>query len=497
MPLYRRAWPRIFLFLSVFLSISAVRIPAAAQDGRTGLTAPGSLLTGPGYDPASSRVFGAVESYYRHEDAVNLGVTWDRVIFYWYDFQPSSPVQFRTDHMPDSLFAQAQAGNRQIVGIIKGTPTWASAERLPGGVPFGLDLPISDPRNFWAAFVRRLVAYYAPFGVHHWIIWNEPDTRVDEGGVPEWLGTVEDFADVMRVAYRSIKAEDPTAHVQIPGMLWWADRNRRREPYLSRLLRILYNDPRAAEHDYYFDGIGVHLYFTTNDVWPTVQRHREILQAFGLGNKEIWLDEYNASPRRDPAALIRAPLQTDLQQQADYIVQASAIALAAGVDRMAVYRLYDNHFTPGLSEPWGLVRGDGSLRPAFFAYQQVITRFAGAQTVQYFHIREGTLVTFHFPAEDRTLYVVWSDTFESGEFLINANRLSEPVVRVYDAQAEARTLPIVQEGGASLLIVDAPAARRIDWPTVVTGGAVRLFDLPGGPRTVWYRDSDGQVTQLR
>src|SRR5690606_1269886 len=122
--------------------------------------------------------------------------------------------------------------------------------------------------------------------------------------------------------------------------------------------------------------------------------NRAILERFGQGKKSIWVGEFNASPRRDPEGGINAPFEITLEQQADYIVQASALALAAGVERLAVYRLYDDNFTPGQTEPWGLVRYDGTLRPAFYAYQSVIQRFAGAKSVRRFTIPEATMITF-------------------------------------------------------------------------------------------------------
>jgi len=50
---------------------------------------------------------------------------------------------------------------------------------------------------------------------------------------------------------------------------------------------------------------------------------------------------------------------------------------------------------------------------------------------------------------------------------------------------------------ADVLIVEAPAAERMDIPPVVVAGQVRLVDLPGRPRTVFYRTDTGEVLQLR
>ena len=317
----------------------------------------------------ADRTFGVVEAYYRPEEAAALGASWERIIFAWDCFQPRSPRDFVTTCIPEDYLANAAAADREIVGLIKSTPAWASDSGTPGGVPHGIDLPYDDPDNLFGAFVARVVDYYSARGIHKWIILNEPDIRPGEG-IVEFEGEVDDYAALLKTAYQAIKAADPAAHVQIAGMTWWYDRNARRAPYLRRLLSVLYADPQAQAHDYYFDGITLHIYFTTWTIEPILLANLQILRDFGLQDKEIWLAEYNASPRRDPEARIETMFDISLGQQADFIVQASAIALALGVDRMAVYRLYDNDFVPGEHEPWGLVRGDGSLRPAFYAYQQ-------------------------------------------------------------------------------------------------------------------------------
>jgi len=191
--------------------------------------------------------------------------------------------------------------------------------------------------------------------------------------------------------------------------------------------------------------------------------------------------------------LFDASFRVSLQQQANFIVQASALGLAEGVSRMAVYRLYDDHFVPGVSEPWGLVRYDGSLRPAFYAYQEVISRFSSARRVRRYSIPEATVVTMAFPG--RTLYVMWSDTYQSGQFIVNAGERSDPVT-VFDAQGRSWAQNVVRRAGAYVALIDAPAAEEIDIPWVVVAGAVRMVEIEGGPRAVWFRKPDGNVVQF-
>lgn len=444
------------------------------------LLATSSVMGQPPADPA--RVFGVVEAYYRPAEAAALGATWDRVVFSWNRFQPNGPDEFDASSVGDGLLAEAAVGNRQIVGIIKGTPFWASATGTPASVPNGLDLAFDDPANTFGAFVRRLVEWYAPRGVHHWVIWNEPDIRPGEG-ILEFEGEVADYARLLETGYRAIRAVDPSAHVQIAGMTWWYDVNAYREPYLARLLTLINRDPDARANGYFFDGISLHIYFTTSSVPEIIGQNRRILRAFGLQNKDVWLSEFNASPRRDPAAAIGSPFQVSLEQQADFVVQAAALALASGVDRMAVYRLWDNDFVPGSSEPWGLLRADGSARPAFAAYQQVIRRFSGSGDVQYASAGGGDLVTLAFG--DRTLYVMWSADTTPGDFLINASSVGEAAA----ADAVGSSVPVAVENGQ--VIVPAPGAEMIDMNFVVVAGPVRFVELPGQPRSVRYRGASG------
>jgi len=469
--------------LALLIAAPAILSPVVHADD--GSTAP---------PPPIPRTFGVVEAYYQPQDARILGATWERVIFDWSHFQPSGPDDFNADAVPPAYLDAAQAANREIVGLIKSTPAWASDSGSIGAVPNGLDLPFDDPDNLWGAFVIKLTTYYSQRGIHSWIILNEPDVRPDDGGNVEFQGEVEDYFHMLKVSYLAAKSVDSLAHIQIAGMQWWTDKAKKREPYLSRLLRLVYADSRAAANDYYFDGISIHLYFGTLTVWPVITENYRILQQFGLQRKEMWLDEFNASPRRDPLSPSDAQFQVTLEQQADYIIQASSLALAAGVDRLAVYRLFDNNVHLGQGEPWGLVRADGSLRPAFYAYQQIIQRFSGAQDIQRYKIDDGTLVTLTFPTY--TLYVMWNDTFSPGQFVIHAGRVTGGTT-VSDASARRWSQMPVEQAGVPVLVIDAPAAEPTDMEGVLVSGPVRIVALAGRPRTVWFHDQNGRVIQIR
>src|SRR6187551_1364389 len=88
--------------------------------------------------------FGVVEGYYRPDDASALGVSWERTVFYWYNFQPNSAADFDTNAVPQGYLDSAIGAGRQVVGVIKGTPGWAGSG-APTAVPTGIDLPYNDP----------------------------------------------------------------------------------------------------------------------------------------------------------------------------------------------------------------------------------------------------------------------------------------------------------------------------------------------------------------
>ena len=100
---------------------------------------------------------------------------------------------------------------------------------------------------------------------------------------------------------------------------------------------------------------------------------RDLLDSYGLQDKAIWINETNAAPTDDPQWPVQRPVyQLDLEQQAAFLVQAAALGLAAGVEHMAVYKLYDQQLPPG-GESFGILSpADASPRPAYYAWHTVI-----------------------------------------------------------------------------------------------------------------------------
>ena len=97
--------------------------------------------------------------------------------------------------------------------------------------------------------------------------------------------------------------------------------------------------------------------------------------------KPVWLVETDAPPIDDPAwPVLNWTCQVTQQEQAAFIPQALAVGLAGGAQRIAIYKMQDTTGDVAANpEPFGLVRMDGSRRPAFTTYQVAVQYLAGMQ----------------------------------------------------------------------------------------------------------------------
>jgi hypothetical protein len=323
--------------------------------------------------PDSSWRFGVIESYEAPDQAARLGVGWTRVPFHWAKVQSGGENSWTPEISQEQLESEIAAG-RMIAGLLIGIPEWAAAD---DGLPAGLWLDHDDPANTWANYVRQAAETYAG-QIDHWIIWNEPDIPETEIA-HSWDGTVADFAQLQRVAYLAAKQANPDAVIHLPAFTYWADYYAGTEQYMARLLDEIGTDPQAAEHNYYFDVATAHLYFQPGQIYDLLRLFTAILRERGL-NQPIWLAETNAPPRDDPAWPVPDWTLSVIEvEQAAFMPQALAAGLAAGAERIAVYKLKDTEGDKAANpEPFGLVRLDGSERMSFATYRLAVGFLDGA-----------------------------------------------------------------------------------------------------------------------
>lgn len=450
---------RNYLFLLLLFLVAVVTVAPPSK---------GEAATGPDPDPR----FGAASVFWEAEKAAALDLGWERILFYWSEIQSEGPHYWNTLHVMEEWLREADAQGREVVGLIKNTPPWATDGVPYGGVPRGLYEAPDDPDNLWAVFVRRLVTYYSERGVHRWIIWNEPDIETGVYG-NEWAGDIEDYYRLLKVAYTVIKEVDPQASVHLAGLTYWHDATVGRDQYLRRFLEVVAADPEAPEHDYFFDVISLHIYFRVETVATIVEEIDAIQQSFGL-DKPIWINETNAAPTLDPEWPVNRPqFQIDLEQQAWYIVQAHALGFAAGAHRIGVYKLTDVNLPPG-GESFGLLRPDLSARPAYHALQTVVDVLSGFRDVRIEEDDAYYVVTFTGP--EGVTRVLWARTPEVVTLSLPATAAGAELV-----QATGERAPLAAEDGAYTLTLEG----------------ARCYDLclVGGPPLIVVEEVERDVQQ--
>jgi hypothetical protein len=442
----------LVVLFSLVYSITA--LPAHAQHG----------------DPR----FGAVDAFDNPSAASQLGVGWTRVRFEWSEIQPNDSGQWNDAKLEAMVNSEIAAG-RQVVGLVLNTPPWARKDGNKAGVPSGMELPADNPSNLWATFLRKLVTKYAG-RVNHWIIWNEPDIWDSKYGGQTWGGSVDEFLQFQRLAYTVAKSANPDTVIHLAGFTYWWDVNYNRTPFFKRFLDALRNDPNAAANNYYFDVVTSHQYFRPDTVYDLTLWHHTLMRAYGF-DKPVWLVETNAAPSLDPTWLApTSQFKITLDEQGAFIVQAFAMGIAAGAERVEVYKLAD---TPGDKaanpEPFGLVRMDGSQRPAFKAYQIATTYLAGFRSATLDRRDEVAQVTVDRGAQTTT--VLWSRVSAPQRVTLGARAGSALIV---DTRTGATWTQGASGGHYTLDLPGASCTQSVEGKCLIGGWPVLVVEQGGG-----------------
>ena len=349
---------------------------------------------------ASGGRFGVVEGYKAPTALSQSGASWDRINFFWNSYQPTGPTEWLGNaNSTNADVARDVASGIAVVGVITNPPAWATRN---GSTPSTLDLPASDPNNYWAAFVRHLALDFNG-QINEWIIWNEPDVPPGQPG-SSWAGDEYEFYLLVKEANQAIRSVNPRARIVFPGTTYWSDIQAGRGLFLERVLQHAGRDPEAVPNGYFFDAVDIHIYSSPYQIYTIPQTYQASMKKFGI-DKPIWVSELNVVPWNDPLSTApRGGYRATLDEQAAYIIQAIAMARAAKIERAAIYKMSDGNIIYG--EPFGLVREDGSSRPAYIAFQTAMKLLEGSGNVTYTVRNNATIVTID--NGDQQVTVAWN-----------------------------------------------------------------------------------------
>jgi polysaccharide biosynthesis protein PslG len=294
-----------------------------------------------------------------------VGARWLRFDVSWAEIQAAGKTSYNW-WRTDAVVQEARARGLNVLGTISYTPAWARTAAM-AGTKFSAP---ADP-NDYAAFAAQAVRRYAPQGVRHWEIWNEPNLNYFWQPVPD----VAAYGRLLQAAYVAIKGEDPEALVVSGGLAPAHDDGTGRIAPAA-FVEGLYQNGTGA----YFDALGFHPYagsVSPHTEWAgsgwymmarAVPSVRDVMVAHGDAHKRIWGTEYGL-PTNGPAG--SWVVSEDVQAQR--VLEAYGVwSLYDWTGPLFWYRFRDRGTTTDTIENFfGLLRYDFSPKPAYAAYQQL------------------------------------------------------------------------------------------------------------------------------
>ncbi|MCL5265422.1 MAG: hypothetical protein M1343_09580 [Chloroflexi bacterium] len=345
--------------------------------------------------------FGVVEAFKAPDLARNAGARWERIVFFWDSIQPNSPDQWNGNlYSTDQQIDAEVAAGMTLVGLLGNPPAWATRN---GSVPKNLSLPLDDPNNYWARFVSKIVGRYAG-KIDYWVIWNEPDIDPGQQG-STWAGYEEEYYQLLKTAYLVAKQVNPRAKIVFGGTTYWADVLMHRKLFLERVLERAVLDPSSKANNYYFDIVDIHIYSSPEQFLAIPAAYRDVLNRYQT-DKPLWVSEANVVPWDDPLSKVpRGGYRATLSEQASFIIESMALSLVSDIQRFSIYKLVDDNIIGG--EPYGLVRNDFSLRPAYVAYQVAVSYLSRPGRVS--HQRDGSIESVTIDSGTAKTVVYWNN----------------------------------------------------------------------------------------
>ena len=301
-----------------------------------------------------------------------LGVGWVRFDVEWSNIGSRGPGLYDwTDY--DRVAQAVVSRGLKPLGIIDYTPPWArqaACSDQPACAP-------ADPAAY-ARFAGDAAAHYGPMGVHAWEIWNEPNIDVYYKPAPN----VAFYTHMLTAAYPAIKAADRNALV-ITGGTAPTSSNGTDVGAVNFVAGIYDAGGRGA-----FDAVAHHPYtfpYTSTNAypggaWSDLMAIHSLMVSRGDGAKKVWATEYGA-PTGGPGTMVSSgngpypgSIYVSELLQATIATQAVASYNAYGWAGPLFWYSYQDAGTSRdtVENFFGLLRADGSQKPAYGAFANAI-----------------------------------------------------------------------------------------------------------------------------
>lgn len=435
-------------------------------------------------------IFG-VESSYIDSNLLNKasGVNtywWRYFAFSWKNIEPNNvaPSQYNWGAVNEHHLRDAAANGHSIVATVKFVPQWAQAIVDPQSIQCS---PIKDDADTIAEFkqfLTTLVNRYKepPYNIKYWQFWNEPDVDpkvlVAEGSLytspfgcwgddtnPYYGG--EKYGKFLAIFGQTVKDADPQAKVTNGGML--LDCNPEENPnclqgkFFEGTIRGLIANNGLP----YLDYVSFHVY----NKWYGGLAQDEGFPGFKDGGVMLGkakflrkvMTDYNINPlkplimteaglmcvRPDSAPLPSGVKCTDItsppeydEHQAQYVVWVYVRAIANDISGVMWYMLNYQSY-----RHVGLMFSNGNAKPAYFAYQYMVSQLYGSDYVGTLDQYWPDLRAYAFSKDGHPIWVIWAPDLKDHAIALPAGFQS-----AYDKFGNQIILP----PGATTININSP-----------------------------------------
>lgn len=288
-------------------------------------------------------------------------------------------------------------------------------------------------RIAFARYCQAVVGHFAPLGITHYEIWNEPNH-----GVLFWTPEPdpEDYTLLLQTAYDSIKSTDPDVTV-IGCATSPAIGNP--DPYIEGLDFI--RDVFGAGGGDYMDAVSFHLYQVAYPPENEFRSYMDDVKSL-VGNKPVYFSEFgypthNAWPN------------ISLKKQAQYISRMFLTCLMEPQLRSAIYYDLKNDGTNS-EEPehnFGILEFDRTPKPSYHALKTLISHIDTLRPSDSQIENDRFILTFN-----DTLSVLWS--FSGNKDLHHA--VSSPYILVKGYRGDTLAFHLTANDSIRLSINESP-----------------------------------------
>ncbi len=338
------------------------------------------------------------------------GIRWARVGICWKSVE-KEPGIFNWKST-DRLVKDANKEDVLLLGILGyPVPEWA-ADVPPDFKPIGVGVhagwdafpPKPECLDEWGRYVYETVKRYKE-NVAAWEIWNEP--------FPDGLffrgGTVQDYVDLLKVAYTEAKRADPDCIIVGLG---GTDFIHMRQVFEQG--GFPYMDVASIHH--YQPGMYPEFYFP----WM-VRRAKEVMREYAKKNqakqKDIWLTETGWPTNLTDFSIPQNWSGTPMELRAKFLPRTFILGAAAGLDKIFWFTFKDGGRDPkNFEHNQGLFFYDLTPKPSYVAYATLIRMLDNLEYRGKLHL-SSRVYGYWFEGENGGCVTIWT-TFPEAELIV-------------------------------------------------------------------------------